>query len=53
MWICACCQRKYSLWICHPWTNGKQWKNMEGPNTRCVVEDIEDRGGFTAEELVI
>ena len=26
---------------------------MEGPSTRCMVEDIEYRGGFTAEESFI
>ena len=26
---------------------------MEGPSTRCMVEYIEDHGGFTIEELVI
>ena len=65
--VCACFQN-YSykdhveLWALskemftldfHPRTNGKQWKNMEGPSTRCMVEDIKYRGGFTAEELVI
>ena len=31
----------------------KTMKNMEGPSIHYTIEDIEDRGGFTAKELVI